>query len=313
MARASAEEREKLFSVNALRGSRWATETRLKLLLTLMCDDGPRQARPAPPIRLDSPMFERFAFAVKNPVQTLACVGAAAVAFALARFVPGPPVLADALALVAGATALLFASSVKKAKLEAAQMRLQIARLQTTDTPTGLPNRLALMAQLPQVWAPEIALAVFDIDRIKRINFAYGHVAGDQVIKVTGERLVAALGDLGLVARIGGEEFALLTHRRMAPEVLEARLEAARAAVAAEPVLAEGEAISVSLSAGVSYARAGELFEGLYACADRALGAAKAGGRNRLVAFDAIRSLGEVAKPQATRSRGYVAELRRPG
>lgn len=86
----------------------------------------------------------------------------------------------------------------------------------TRDPLTGLLNRRGLELWLEE-WlrsTTNVAVAIFDLDRFKAINDAHGHSAGDDVLVRTAGRLQASLGNLGLLARTGGEEFTavLRTH-----------------------------------------------------------------------------------------------------
>jgi diguanylate cyclase (GGDEF)-like protein len=56
-----------------------------------------------------------------------------------------------------------------------------------------------------------LALVIVDIDWFKRVNDTYGHLAGDAVIKAVGKIMAEELGQTGRVARVGGEEFTLLS------------------------------------------------------------------------------------------------------
>jgi diguanylate cyclase (GGDEF)-like protein len=94
--------------------------------------------------------------------------------------------------------------------------------------------------------------------------------------------MAAMLGDLGLLARVGGEEFALLS-AGVPMRLIEDKLAAVRDRLTTTPILTQGFAVLVTISAGVALSRAGETFDQLYAAADRALYAAKAAGRNRVV------------------------------
>jgi diguanylate cyclase (GGDEF)-like protein len=122
--------------------------------------------------------------------------------------------------------------------------------------------------------------------------------------------MAATLGELGLLARVGGEEFALLSAG--APmRLLEDKLAAVRDRLATTPIPTQGIEVQVTISAGVAVSRAGETFEQLYAAADRALYAAKAAGRNRVVHAHSIeaQSPGESGESVA----GNSARLSRSG
>jgi diguanylate cyclase (GGDEF)-like protein len=182
--------------------------------------------------------------------------------------------------------------TIGKAHLELYRAKLRAEELSRTDPLTGLPNRRSLMEAVASARPEALALVIADIDRFKRVNDAYGHLAGDEVICSIGQRMAAELGELGCVARVGGEEFALLSSGAPA-ELLEAKLTAFCAHVAAAPVVAQGAAVRVTISAGFALLRPGETFEQLYSAADSALYAAKAAGRNRVLFADAIKALGE--------------------
>ena len=125
-----------------------------------------------------------------------------------------------------------------------------------------------------------LALTIFDIDRFKSVNDAYGHLVGDAAIRAVGRMMQEELGALGLVARIGGEEFALLTSRASLEDVVE-RLLAFRDRLRATPILIGDVTLRVTVSAGVALRENGDSFDRLYGLADRALYEAKAAGRNQ--------------------------------
>jgi diguanylate cyclase (GGDEF)-like protein len=124
---------------------------------------------------------------------------------------------------------------------------------------------------------------MFDLDRFKAINDTFGHPAGDAVLKEAAQRLAASVRTVDRVARIGGEEFALILVQTDGAAALEAARRAIQG-VAREPIRIGGQTLEVTASAGVASlpadaATAAELF----AAADRALFAAKAGGRRRAI------------------------------
>ena len=150
-----------------------------------------------------------------------------------------------------------------------------------TDHLTGLANRRALLdrADDPKF----MALVIADIDRFKAVNDGYGHITGDAVLKAVADLMRAELGDLGLVGRLGGEEFALICTDGDELDLVQ-RLEAFREAVARTPIAA-GDVLTVpvTISAGVARRTANQSFRELYAEADKALYIAKASGRNQIV------------------------------
>jgi diguanylate cyclase (GGDEF)-like protein len=149
-----------------------------------------------------------------------------------------------------------------------------------TDSLTSLANRRALIEDAESSLAEALALTIFDIDRFKSVNDAYGHLVGDAALRAVGRMMQEELGALGLVARIGGEEFALLTSRASLEDMVE-RLLAFRDRLRATPILIDDVTLRVTVSAGVALHENGDGFDRLYGLADRALYEAKAAGRDQ--------------------------------
>ena len=190
--------------------------------------------------------------------------------------------------------AVPIARTMGRAHLALRLARLEAERLSRTDPLTGLANRRAFYEAAARAPNASLALVIADIDRFKRINDRYGHSAGDEVIKGVARLMLAELGELGLVARVGGEEFALLTRDHPAKTV-RGRLERFRRRVAAEPAMVGGRRLHATISIGCALSGAPD-FEQLYAAADKALYLAKAAGRDRIVDGDEVANLaGEAA------------------
>jgi len=173
------------------------------------------------------------------------------------------------------------------------------------DTLTGLANRRAFDTHLASsLQAGGASLLLADLDHFKRINDTYGHGFGDQVLRAVAQLLGRAAPAGALVARIGGEEFAVLLPALPAPQAAQVA-EQMRQAVSANRIRRKGQADSserVTLSLGVACSLAGERSAALLERADRALYAAKAGGRDRvMVAGQAAagQAPGTTAAPQA--------------
>jgi diguanylate cyclase (GGDEF)-like protein len=172
---------------------------------------------------------------------------------------------------------------------EKLKLTAQLRQLAETDGLTGILNRGALEQRAASLLATRPAsqplpLILLDIDHFKRINDSYGHVAGDEVLKETARRLQAALRPTDVVARFGGEEFAiLLADSTAAPGQVAERLR--NALLAAPFALETGAALDVTASFGVAaMAPAAGGWSDLVEAADQALYEAKAAGRNRVVA-----------------------------
>jgi len=154
-------------------------------------------------------------------------------------------------------------------------------RSSLTDSLTGLMNRRAFLQMSENEGRVQQALVIFDIDRFKRINDAHGHQAGDVVICRIAEALQSALAAVGPVARVGGEEFALLAPPSAYDDLIVKLIEL-RARIEAAPIAVDDATIRTTVSAGVALRAPGESFASLYRRADQALYAAKTAGRNCL-------------------------------
>lgn len=165
-----------------------------------------------------------------------------------------------------------------------------LRRIATRDELTGLLNRreydriLAEEEERARRFGHPLGLVIIDIDHFKAINDTHGHPAGDEVLKELALRLAGAIRTVDRVARIGGEEFALVLVQTDGPAALEVARRAI-SAVAENPVPAgNGLVLEVTASAGVASlpsdaTTAAELF----AAADKALYAAKERGRRAAV------------------------------
>jgi diguanylate cyclase (GGDEF)-like protein/PAS domain S-box-containing protein len=135
-----------------------------------------------------------------------------------------------------------------------------------------------------------VALALFDLDHFKRVNDTHGHPGGDVVLRAFAQALRTTFRAVDVVARLGGEEFAvLLPSTDMAQACAVARR--LLATVAGLTVQVEGAAVTFTVSAGVALwmpqePQAGSI-DDLLKRGDRALYAAKAAGRNRVVCWSA--------------------------
>jgi len=132
--------------------------------------------------------------------------------------------------------------------------------LSMTDPLTGIMNRRAFMVAMEQELdrvtrgGESALLLILDIDHFKRINDRYGHPAGDQVLQMVTQRVRDAVRPMDYVARIGGEEFAVLCPN-CPPSFAMAVAERARTAIEAQPIeLPDQGAIDVTVSVGGAFA-----------------------------------------------------------
>lgn len=159
---------------------------------------------------------------------------------------------------------------------------IEIAR---RDPLTGAATRELLLIGLDATLANAAtarhsAVAVLDLDRFKLINTAHGHEVGDRVLVATAMRLREATFDGELVARLGGDRFAVILHDTESPAALKARLQELLAALSGRPIV-QAPAMSVTASAGAAYGPAANAIE-LLQSAEAALHEAKADVHNPL-------------------------------
>jgi two-component system, cell cycle response regulator len=164
--------------------------------------------------------------------------------------------------------------------------------LALTDELTGLYNRRYLVAHIDELMTRisgegvGVAVLIFDLDHFKCVNDTYGHPTGDEVLRQVALRAQDSVRSDDLVARLGGEEFAVVmpeTDLSIAVAVAD-RL---RLGIASKPfTLSAGDRqLNVTISIGVTIANVGGEDRGqLLKRADEALYAAKNAGRNRIVA-----------------------------
>ncbi len=129
----------------------------------------------------------------------------------------------------------------------------QLAHRQSrSDVVTGLANRLAFATALEDLarTATPFAILILDLDRFKDINDAFGHAAGDEVLRTVGARLSRLLYPADLLARLGGDEFVLLCTSRPTRSALAALAQQCIAAVE-QPIELEGRAMRVGVSLGI--------------------------------------------------------------
>jgi diguanylate cyclase (GGDEF)-like protein len=134
------------------------------------------------------------------------------------------------------------------------------------------------------------ALAVADLDDFKQVNDRYGHIIGDKVLQDAAALMRQHVGEEGIVARWGGEEFLLLVPAESIEEAI-ARIEGLRQAIDAYPFEGVGH---VSASFGVAWREEGDTLYSLISRADRALYRAKHAGKNRVVYLDRAEDQGSL-------------------
>ncbi|SFX38141.1 diguanylate cyclase [Marinospirillum alkaliphilum DSM 21637] len=175
-------------------------------------------------------------------------------------------------------------------QLEAARREAEIRA--DTDALTDLNNRRAFfnlgrqVLRQAQSSATPVSLVMFDLDHFKQINDEYGHAAGDEVLKAMATAAAGQVRATDILARLGGEEFAILmpqTTLQQAEKLSERLCQALAACV----ISFEGKQLQCTGSFGVSTASSGEAsLDALLAQADKAMFKAKGAGRNRVSIVD---------------------------
>lgn len=178
-----------------------------------------------------------------------------------------------------------------------------LTRQALLDPLTGAFNRRHFQKRINALSAASHGrpfLLVFDIDHFKRINDAYGHDVGDNVLKAIVELAQSVKRPEDELFRLGGEEFALLL-RRAAPEVAFQTGDAVRRRVESARLIPHQDA-AVTVSIGVAERQVAEGADSWYKQADLALYAAKRQGRNRVVCFDPRREMLDAAEPASPKT-----------
>ena len=167
--------------------------------------------------------------------------------------------------------------------VEAYRVRHLLWKQAATDALTGLFNRAGWERDATRVYADAgtreapRSLVFFDVDHFKKVNDRWGHARGDDVLRVLGQVIASRLGPDSYAARMGGEEFIVLMVDA-APAAVERFAQRVR-----EDFAHATSELGCTLSAGIAFASRGEELAASLRRADRALYAAKEGGRDRIV------------------------------
>ena len=182
--------------------------------------------------------------------------------------------------------------ALSKAEISNLQQSLEAIRAESlTDPLTGLGNRKYFDRSLEIAVAnalettEPLSLLMFDIDYFKSFNDSYGHLTGDQVLRLVGMSLKQSIKGQDITARYGGEEFAVVLPNTALRQALTVADHIRRAVMSKElKKKSTGEILGrVTISVGVSMLKPGDDTDSLIERADACLYAAKRAGRNRVV------------------------------
>src|SRR6202048_1748233 len=198
--------------------------------------------------------------------------------------------------------------ALSKSEISDLQQSLEAIRAESlTDPLTGLGNRkyfdrmIEMAVQAALADGEPLSLLMFDIDHFKSFNDSYGHLTGDQVLRLVGMSLKQTIKGQDITARYGGEEFAVVLPNTALRQALTVADHIRRAVMAKElKKKSTGEILGrVTISVGVSMLKPGDDTHSLIERADACLYAAKRNGRNRVIC--------EVDPEYAADSRSQVA------
>jgi len=161
----------------------------------------------------------------------------------------------------------------------------RLRKLATTDRLTDLHNhsysRGCLSAALDRAKreASPLCVIMADLDHFKQINDTYGHLIGDEVLRIAAARMVSGARSVDHCARYGGEEFLFILQDTDLEEGAEVA-ERVRARISSDSVHCGETSLNVTMSLGLAQARDSDAVDDLIERADNALYAAKAAGRD---------------------------------
>jgi diguanylate cyclase (GGDEF)-like protein/PAS domain S-box-containing protein len=203
----------------------------------------------------------------------------------------------DLIALVSGSAHVTDAGTVYHGSVRdiTVQKRAQEELIRTAfrDPLTGLPNRIVFMDRLERLMRQSkrrvdyrFAVLFLDLDRFKEVNDTHGHLVGDQLLVAVARRLEGCVRQEDTVARIGGDEFAVLLDTVQDTASVMLVVDRIRDALR-QPFSAEGRETGATASIGIALSASGyERAEDLLRDADAAMYRAKATGRDDYTIFD---------------------------
>lgn len=181
----------------------------------------------------------------------------------------------------------LMVSRMSETQIALARANEELEMKANIDVLTRVWNRGAILeiAEIERARSTAdslVGILVIDLDHFKAVNDLHGHPAGDEVLRVAGARMRAAVRSMDAVGRYGGEEFLVIMSRVQWDDVTQVA-ERIRAALASDPFSIEGGLlIDVTCSIGYAIGSSNDTLDTLVRRADEALYRAKSSGRNRV-------------------------------
>ncbi len=198
--------------------------------------------------------------------------------------------------------------SASRQEIEQLQQNLEIVRTESlTDPLTTLANRKFFDTELrraiaaAQETSQPLALLMCDVDHFKAFNDKYGHLTGDQVLRLVAMSVKQNVKGQDIAARYGGEEFAVALPKTALAQAMTVADHIRRAVMTKELMKrSSGERLGrITISIGVAMLRPGDAQQSLIERADECLYAAKRSGRNRVICESDPEADGAVKSPKA--------------
>ena len=219
---------------------------------------------------------------------------------------PRDPAIAAVLEKLAPPDRAVVQGALERAEKTEAELRF----LAEHDPLTGLLNRRRFRAELDQYvsftarYGGRGAVMVIDIDGLKEVNDRLGHQAGDILIRRVSEILRERVRATDIVARLSGDEFAVLMPQTDAGGALQLGEDLRLQVADGFPLNAETDGATISVGVTMFGGQGETAAESVLVAADQALYRAKEEGRNRIVLFHSPgESLGKARQPQTTSAR----------
>ena len=197
---------------------------------------------------------------------------------------------------IVGSTVILLALLIGIGEYSAAISDSRLQLQASSDSLTGLPNRLALrqafvleLGRRQREWQP-MSFAMADLDFFKRVNDEWGHDAGDQALRHVSLLLSTQARAGEMVARMGGEEFGIILLTDPASALLAAQRMCR--VIETTPFQYNGQSRTITISIGLAHMTPADTEQSALRRADAALYQAKHQGRNRVIADPAQKTRG---------------------